>query len=102
MRRYFSDSKSHYKPDTDTSYQCVGPSQVLHQPDYQFTFKDLAPSDPDKTYQWDMGDRSQQTRNGQEITYQYGDTGTYNVKLKVTDFSTGCIASDSVTVSILY
>ena len=80
----------------------VGPSQVLHQPDYQFTFKDLAPSDPDKTYQWDMGDRSQQTRNGQEITYQYGDTGTYNVKLKVTDFSTGCMASDSVTVSILY
>ena len=80
----------------------VSPSQVLHQPDYQFTFKDLAPADPDKTYQWDMGDSSQQTRGGQEITYQYGDTGTYKVKLVVTDFSTGCMASDSVSVSILY
>ncbi len=80
----------------------VGPSMVLHQPDYQFTFKDLAPANPDKTYRWDMGDHSHQTRNGQEITYQYGDTGTYTVKLKVTDFSTGCKASDSVTVSILY
>ena len=67
----------------------VSPSLVLHQPDYQFTFKDLAPANPDKTYKWDMGDNSQQTRNGQEITYQYGDTGTYTVKLMVTDFSTG-------------
>jgi PKD repeat protein len=80
----------------------VSPSLVLHQPDYQFTFKDLAPANPDKTYKWDMGDNSQQTRNGQEITYQYGDTGTYTVKLMVTDFSTGCKASDEVTVSILY
>ena len=80
----------------------VSPSQVLHQPDYKFTLKDLAPADPDKTYQWDMGDHSQQTRNGQEITYQYGDTGTYKVTLMVTDFSTGCRGSDSVSVSILY
>ena len=49
-----------------------------------------------------MGDHSHQTRNGQEIIYQYGDTGTYDVKLMVADFSTGCKASDSVTVSILY
>jgi len=80
----------------------VSPSQVLQQPDYQFTFKDLAATSPNKTYLWNMGDPSLQTRSGQEITYQYGDTGTYNVKLFVTDFSTGCKTMDSVWVSILY
>ncbi len=80
----------------------VGPSYVLHQPNYEFTFKDLAPTNPDKTYLWDMDDKSSQTRSGQEITYQYSDTGTYNVKLLVNDFGTGCEAKDSVTVSILY
>ena len=49
-----------------------------------------------------MGDRSQQTREGREITYEYGDTGVYKVKLLVTDFSTGCKAADSVKVTILY
>lgn len=48
-----------------------------------------------------MGDRSGQTRNGKQITYEYGDTGTYKVQLLVTDFATGCNARDSVTVSIL-
>ncbi len=80
----------------------VSPSLVLQQPDYEFTFKDIASSSPHKNYSWDMGDLSRQTRNGQEITYQYGDTGTYTVKLEVTDFSTGCKASDSVRVAILY
>jgi hypothetical protein len=49
-----------------------------------------------------MGDRFLQTRDGQQVTYQYGDTGTYHVKLVVTDFSTGCKAMDSVKVSILH
>ncbi len=80
----------------------VGPAIVLQQPDYEFTFKDLAATSPDKHYTWDMGDRSLQTRNGQQITYQYGDTGTYNVKLLVRNLSTGCMATDSVKVSILY
>ena len=80
----------------------VSPSLVLRQPDYEFTFKDIAPTNPHKTYSWNMGDRSLQTRNGQEITYQYGDTGTYKVTLLVNDFSTGCKASDLVSVCILY
>jgi PKD repeat protein len=80
----------------------VSPSLVQKQPDYEFTFKDIAPTNPHKTYLWDMGDRSLQTRSGQEIKYEYGDTGTYKVKLLVNDFSTGCQASDSVSVTILY
>jgi PKD repeat protein len=80
----------------------VSPLVVLQQPDYEFTFKDIAPANPQKTYLWDMGDHSLQTRSGQQVIYQYGDTGTYNVKLFVTDFTTGCKAMDSVWVSILY
>ena len=80
----------------------VNPSLILQQPDYEFTFKDIADADPHKNYLWDMGDRSLQTRTGQQVTYQYGDTGTYNVKLLVTDFSTGCKAIDSVKVTILH
>ena len=49
-----------------------------------------------------MGDRSQQTKNGREITYEYGDTGVYKVKLLVTDFNTGCKAYDSIKVTVLY
>jgi hypothetical protein len=80
----------------------VSPSVVLQQPDYTFTFKDIIATSPNKTYLWDMGDRSGQTRDGQEVTYVYGDTGTYNVKLLVTDFSTQCSALDSVQVTVLY
>jgi PKD repeat protein len=80
----------------------VSPGLVLQQPNYEFTFKDIAPTNPNKIYTWSMGDRFQQTQNGQNITYKYGDTGTYTVKLLVKDFATGCTASDLVTVSILY
>ena len=80
----------------------VGPLVVQRQPNYEFTFKDIASTNPQKTYLWDMGDHSLQTRSGQQITYQYGDTGSYNVKLLVNDFTTGCKAMDSVRVSILY
>jgi PKD repeat protein len=80
----------------------VTPSVVIQQPDYQFTFKDTVATNPDKTYVWYMGDHSLQTRNGREITYEYADTGTYKVKLLVTDFGTGCNAMDSVNVTVLY
>jgi PKD repeat protein len=80
----------------------VSPSVVIQQPDYRFTFKDTVATNINKTYVWYMGDRSQQTKNGREISYEYGDTGVYKVKLLVTDFSTGCKAYDSVRVTVLY
>jgi hypothetical protein len=80
----------------------VSPSLVIQQPDYKFSFKDTVVTNPNKTYTWFMGERSLQTRNGREITYEYGDTGVYKVKLLVTDFTTGCKAADSVNVTILY
>jgi len=80
----------------------VSPSLVLQQPDYRFTFRDAAATNSNKTYTWQMGDRTLQAKNGREITYEYGDTGVYKVKLLVTDFSTGCKATDSVRVTILY
>lgn len=80
----------------------VSPSLVIQQPDYAFSFKDTVATNPDKTYTWSMGDRSLQTKDGREISYTYSDTGSYNVRLLVTDFNTGCSAMDSVRVTILY
>ena len=80
----------------------VSPGLVQQQPNYEFTFKDVAATNPNKIYTWTMGDRSLQTLDGQQVTYKYGDTGTYKVNLLVKDFATGCTASDSVTVSILH
>jgi PKD repeat protein len=80
----------------------VSPSRILQQPDYTFSFIDTVATNANKTYLWSMGDRSLQTRNGREITYEYGDTGVYKVKLSVTDYSSGCQATDSVKVTILY
>lgn len=80
----------------------VSPSVVIQQPDYTFSFKDTVATSPDKKYTWYMGDRSLQTRNGRETSYTYSDTGTYNVRLLVKDFSTGCSAMDSVKVTIQY
>ncbi|RYZ47906.1 MAG: PKD domain-containing protein, partial [Sphingobacteriales bacterium] len=80
----------------------VSPSLVLQQPDNEFTFKDIAPTSPDKQYTWTMGDRSLQTRSGQQVTYKYGDTGTYHVKLLVKNLVTGCLSEDSVQVRILH
>jgi hypothetical protein len=57
---------------------------------------------PNKTWVWDMGDHTRETRNGRDVNYRYGDTGTYSVKLLVTDHATGCQVRDSVNVSILY
>jgi hypothetical protein len=80
----------------------VTPSVVLSQPDYTFTFKDTAATNPNKNYLWDMGESSLTTRTGREITYEYGHTGTYRVRLYVTDFTTGCKAQDFVNVTILF
>jgi PKD repeat protein len=80
----------------------VDPSLVLYQPHYEFTFKDTVTTNPNKTYTWNMGDPSLQIRHGQQVTYEYGDIGPYKVRLLVTDFTTGCSARDSVTVTILY
>ncbi|MBL7738767.1 MAG: PKD domain-containing protein [Chitinophagaceae bacterium] len=80
----------------------VSPSVVIQQPDYTFGFKDTVATNPNKTYTWSMGDRSLQTKDGREISYTYSDTGTYNVRLLVTDFTTGCSAKDSVQVTIQY
>ncbi len=80
----------------------VSPALVQQQPNYEFSFRDLNPSMPNMKYTWSMGDRSMQTRNGQQVTYQYGDTGTFNVKLVVADLEAGCTAADSVNVTVLY
>jgi hypothetical protein len=80
----------------------VGPSVVIQQPDYKFSFRDAVPTNPNKGYTWFKGDRSLQTMDGRDITYEYGDTGIYKVRLVVTDYTTGCRAYDSVNVKILY
>jgi hypothetical protein len=80
----------------------LSPSNVLVQPDYTFTFWDSIPTNANKIYHWDMGDRTRQQRSGQKITYQYADTGSYHVKLLVQDYGTGCSGYDTVQVRILY
>jgi hypothetical protein len=78
----------------------VDPGLVQSQPHYTFIFKDAVADNPNKTYNWTMGDAER--RSGHEITYTYGNVGSYKVNLLVTDFTTGCKAKDSVTVTILY
>ena len=80
----------------------VSPSLVLSQPNYEFTFSDTTPVNPNKTFVWDMGESRPVTRIGKAVTYKYGNTGSYKVSLFVTDFATGCKAKDSVKVTILY
>ena len=54
-------------------------------------------SDGGASYAWDFGDG--QSGNGQPVTHHYGQPGTYNVTLTVTDGSGGTHAStESVTV----
>ena len=80
----------------------VSPALVQQQPNYEFTFKDINPGTPNMTYAWTMGDRAMQTLDGQQVTYQFGDTGTYKVRLNIADYTTGCRVTDSVNVTILY
>ncbi len=80
----------------------VTPGVVQEQPNYTFQFKDSIGGNPNKIYDWDMGDATRQHRSGREVTYRYADTGSYIVKVVAIDYSTGCRASDAVKVTILY
>jgi PKD repeat protein len=80
----------------------VAPSNVLQQPEYTFTFSDTMPSNVNKIYTWEMGDRTRQQGSGPRVTYEYADTGVYHVQLYVQDFGTGCSGYDTVQVRILY
>lgn len=80
----------------------VAPSNVLQQPEYTFTFRDTMPTNVNKIYNWDMGDRTRQQGSGAKVTYTYADTGVYHVQLYVQDFGTGCNGYDTVQVRILY
>lgn len=79
----------------------VSPSLVQVQPNYTFSFTDTATVLPNSTYLWSPGDHNNQQLPGKDITYSYGDTGTYHVKLLVHDYETGCDASDSVNVFVI-
>ncbi|MEO8111807.1 MAG: PKD domain-containing protein, partial [Ginsengibacter sp.] len=79
----------------------VAPSVVQEQPNYTFTFTDTSQGLQNSTYLWSTGDRSGQQLPGKQITYTYGDTGTYHVKLLVQDFETGCSQTDSINVFVL-
>ncbi|WP_205512353.1 PKD domain-containing protein [Longitalea arenae] len=80
----------------------LSPANVLHQPDYTFSFWDTVATNANKVYTWDMGDKTRQQLSGQKISYQYGDTGAYKVQLYVHDFGTGCSGYDTVNVRILH
>ena len=79
----------------------VSPSLIQEQPHYTFSFTDTAQALPSSTYLWFTGDRNNQQLPGRDITYTYGDTGTYHVKLEVHDYETGCFAYDTVKVFII-
>ena len=74
---------------------------MQEQPHYTFTFTDSAEGLPNSTYLWKTGDRNGQELPGKQITYTYGDTGTFHVDLRVQDYETGCFETDSVTVYVL-
>lgn len=80
----------------------VTPGVVQEQPNYTFGFSDSITGNPNKIYDWDMGDFTRQHFSGRAISYRYGDTGTYKVKVLAVDYSTGCQVSDSVNVTILF
>jgi hypothetical protein len=79
----------------------VLPGLIQQQPDYTFTFTDSSKADSLMLYKWYLGDRSLQTRDGKSITYAFPDTGIYKVRLSKTDRLSGCMAGDSVRVTIL-
>lgn len=79
----------------------VSPSAVQQQPNYTFSFHDTEEATPNATYLWSTGDRSGLQLPGRDITYTYGDTGTFRVYLLVQDVETGCSQSDSTDVFVL-
>jgi len=80
----------------------VSPSLVQTQPNRTFTFSDTATALPNSIYTWITGDRNGQQLSGTPVTYEYGDTGTYKVKMIVKDYASGCVLTDSVKIYILY
>ena len=84
-----------------TQHIVVSPSVVQEQPHYTFSFTDTSLVLPNSIYTWYPGDRNNQDIPGRDITYTYGDTGTYHVKLIVHDYGTGCFISDSVDVFVI-
>jgi large repetitive protein len=79
----------------------VTPGKIQLQPNYTFTFRDTSAANAGKLYTWSMGDNLRQTRLGREVTFSYGDTGTYKVRLFVRDRNNDCTAEDSVIVQVL-
>lgn len=80
----------------------VLPSLIQRQPDYTFEFKDLTDRGPNFTFLWEPGDKYGASYTTRTVKHTYGDTGTYKMRLTVTDYETGCITKGSVRVTILY
>lgn len=80
----------------------VSPDSVQEQPNTTFHFSVTSADSSRYRYLWNMGDRSGQTRAGRDITYTYNDTGTFTVKLTVTNIlSSDCKGSATVKVKII-
>jgi PKD repeat protein len=79
----------------------ISPDSIIYQPDYTFTFKDSIPRPAGMRYTWAFGDQNGES-SGPEVTHQYGDTGTYAVRVELADEVTGCVKGDTTQVKILY
>ena len=79
----------------------VRPDSILYQPEYTFTFMDDITRVIPVRYVWDAGDMNG-VNTGREMVHKYGDTGTYQVKLRVSDEVTGCYKDDITHVRIVY
>ncbi|HET8827851.1 MAG TPA: PKD domain-containing protein, partial [Pelobium sp.] len=75
----------------------VSPGLTIQYPNYRFTFKNTTDGET-QSYLWDFGDGTSSTAFDAE--HSYPDTGTYKVKLTVTNTS-GCTDTISKTVKIL-
>jgi chitinase len=64
---------------------------------FQFNASDSQPQANITDYTWDFGDGT--SASGRTATHQYGATGTFTVRLTVTD-NTGRTATTSKTVTV--
>ena len=93
-------------PDTityDTIVKALVPKSVFASSNFIFcdtpytvTFTDMSPGAD--AWQWDFGDTN--TSTVPNPTHTYDTTGTYLVQLTVTNFTTGCSHSSSVSIYI--